>query len=68
MAREKPGLIDISVTKTTDPKCPRCYRHTPEGRFNYDSLCDRCCDVLISHFPDHWSVPNIKDVRAKQAI
>lgn len=47
-------------------KCPRCYRRTGEGHFNFDGLCDRCCRAILSDFPDHWSVAGIKEAFAKQ--
>lgn len=40
-------------------KCPRCIRRH-NITCNYDSLCDRCVDVLMNDHPDHWSVPGIK--------
>ncbi len=62
-------LTPVKVERTTHPKCPRCYRHTPEGRWNFDSLCDRCCTVLLDKFPDHWSIPHIREaVRAFRAM
>jgi hypothetical protein len=61
MRREIMGFTtEIVVTRTIHPKCPRCYRHTPEGHFNFDHLCDRCCTVILDLFPNHWSVPDIK--------
>jgi hypothetical protein len=47
-------------------KCPRCYRLTGEGRFNFDGLCDRCCGVILKQFPAHWSVDGIKRAYAEQ--
>jgi hypothetical protein len=41
-------------------KCPRCWHYTHEGLSNYDGLCDRCCNVLLTAWPDHASVPHIK--------
>ena len=52
--------IVVSAARTTNPKCPRCYRHTTEGRFNHEHLCDRCCEVILDKFPDHWFVPGIR--------
>jgi hypothetical protein len=42
------------------PKCPRCWHYTHDGITNYDSLCDRCCRILLDRYPDHDSVPHIK--------
>jgi hypothetical protein len=40
--------------------CPRCWHwHTIQG--NYHDLCDKCCKILITDFPDHPSVPHIKN-------
>lgn len=41
-------------------KCPRCRHYTHEGLHNYDGLCDRCCNVIVNTWPDHESVPHIK--------
>jgi hypothetical protein len=46
-------------------KCPRCWHYTHEGLHNHDGLCDRCCNVLIESWPDHESIPHIKQRRAK---
>ena len=59
---EIPGL-DIEIHPLTgDPryiKCPRCWRYHA-CRMNYDGLCDRCCQVLVAHHPDHPAVPLIR--------
>jgi tRNA(Ile2) C34 agmatinyltransferase TiaS len=55
----------VKVKRTTHPKCPRCYRHTPEGRSNFDHLCDRCCTTILETFPDHWSAPHIREAHQK---
>ena len=41
-------------------QCPRCY-HYHSIQNNYDNLCDRCWPHLIKHYPNHWSVPYIKE-------
>lgn len=46
--------MDVAVERTTGVKCPRCYRYTNEGHFNFESLCDRCCTILLKGFPE-WS-------------
>ena len=48
------------------PKCPRCYRYEQAATLNFEGLCDRCCDIVVKEFPDHWSVPRIKAALAKQ--
>ena len=40
-------------------RCPRCW-HYHTVKLNYDHLCDRCCIVLMSAWPDHVSVPHIR--------
>lgn len=43
-----------------DVKCPRCWDfHVMIDNFDY--LCDRCQLVLLKNFPDHPSVPFIKE-------
>lgn len=37
--------------------CPRC-RHWSYS-MNFDSLCNACVDLVLTHFPDHESVPHI---------
>ena len=62
-ARSTTGIQDrfaISVTKTKGAKCPRCYRYTREGHFNFAYLCDRCAQVVVTHFPDHPACPDIR--------
>ena len=48
-------------------KCPRCWLWTVAGRFNYDHLCDRCCEVLVKDHPKHESVPHILAAYNEQA-
>ena len=58
----KAAEFSVSVEDCADlgyVKCPRCWKWTAEGRFNYDNLCDRCCQVLVSDHPQHESVPHI---------
>jgi hypothetical protein len=41
-------------------ECPRCYCiHT--FKMNYDNLCDMCCYILIDDYPNHISIPFIKE-------
>lgn len=44
-------------------KCPRCWHYTHEGLHNHEGLCDRCCNVLLEAWPDHESIPHIKQRR-----
>ncbi len=39
------SATDIHVTKTTHPKCGRCWRHLPEVSED-GALCGRCAEVL----------------------
>jgi isoleucyl-tRNA synthetase len=36
---------EVSVTKTANHKCGRCWRHLPEVKSDGD-LCDRCAEVV----------------------
>lgn len=38
-------------------ECPRCWRYTDS--INFDSLCDRCVNVILTEHPNHVSVPLI---------
>lgn len=58
--------IEIHVSRVEGVKCPRCWRITGAGRFNFDGLCDRCQDVILLDFPDHESVPGILAAKAEQ--
>lgn len=58
--------IEIVVTKADGMKCPRCWKVTGAGRFNFDGLCDPCAHLLIERFPDHESVPHIQQAYADQ--
>jgi isoleucyl-tRNA synthetase len=40
----------VSVERTADPKCPRCWRHRPATTLDGE-LCDRCATVL--HVDSH---------------
>jgi hypothetical protein len=50
------------------PKCPRCYRYEQASTLNFDGLCDRCCNVILKHHPDHDSAAAIKAAYAKQRV
>ena len=61
LSSSQPTIFVSSVRD--DPnytKCPRCWHYTHEGLQNYDSLCDRCCRVILECWPDHESWPRIK--------
>lgn len=49
----------VVVTRSEGVKCPRCW-HYHGVRENHDSLCDRCCLVLIDRFPDFDETPKVK--------
>jgi isoleucyl-tRNA synthetase len=45
-------------------QCPRCWFYHSIEFFppNYDNLCDRCCRVMVQEYPDHPSVPKMKEL------
>jgi len=52
------------LDSNTYVQCPRCKgRHSIHG--NFDNLCDVCCITLVCWFPEHESVPFIKEVMKK---
>ena len=59
-------LMKILVTKAEGVKCPRCWKMTGEGRYNFDGLCDPCQAVILADFPQHESVPSIQAAKAEQ--
>lgn len=59
-------MFQIDVAKAEGVKCPRCWKWTGEGRFNFDGLCDECCEVILADFPYHESVPFILASREEQ--
>ena len=70
--RAETGIDAIGVRSLANNpnyvKCPRCWHYTHEGISNYDSLCDRCCRGLLNHWPDHESVPHIRENWQKQGF
>lgn len=58
--------LGVLVTKARGGKCPRCWKFTGEGRFNFDGLCDPCQQVIVLDYPDHESVQGIQAALAKQ--
>ena len=63
--KPRSGLVG-TASRTPHPKCPRCYRHCPEGSYNFDNLCDRCCYVILRDYPEHAAVAGIKASYAAQ--
>lgn len=64
----QPTCVVLSLVNNPDyTKCPRCWHYTHEGLHNHDGLCDRCCRVLLDHWPDHESVPHIKQRRTHES-
>lgn len=60
LSSPQPTAIVRSLANDPDyTKCPRCWHYTHEGLHNHDGLCDRCCRVLIDHYPNHESVAHI---------
>jgi len=55
------ALVQSLMSDPDYTKCPRCWHYTHEGLHNHDGLCDRCCNVLVAAWPDHESVPHIKE-------
>ena len=55
------ALVQSLMSDPDYTKCPRCWHYTHEGLHNHDGLCDRCCRVLVDAWPDHESVPYIKE-------
>lgn len=56
----------VTVSKAEGAKCPRCWRVTGEGRYNFDGLCDRCCGALCADYPTHPAVPGIVSAYVQQ--
>lgn len=58
-------MINITVISLiNDPnyaKCPRCKIYTKEGLNHFDGLCNKCIYVLVNDYPDHESIPFIRD-------
>lgn len=64
LSSPQPTVVVRSLANDPDyTKCPRCWHYTHEGLHNHDSLCDRCCRVLIDHYPNHESVARILERR-----
>ena len=60
--------VEVVVLKEEDGwyKCPRCWHYTHEGQFNFNKLCDRCSNVMVSAHPDHPWVPEILKNKEEQ--
>jgi hypothetical protein len=66
LASPMPRVVVTALRDNPDyVKCPRCW-HYHAIKENHDSLCDRCCNVLIDAWPDHPSTPLIKANMAAQ--
>lgn len=59
-------MFEVYVTRAEGVKCPRCWKLTGEGRFNYDGLCDPCCRVILADYPQHESAPFIQSFLRSQ--
>ena len=60
-------IINVEVTRCENLgmcKCPRCFIWGYQE--NYDNLCDRCVDVLLFSYPNHFTVVEILKVRQIQ--
>lgn len=69
-----PTIIVESMDDGHNVKCPRCWHwhgvienfgHLPEDieanpKLAKEKLCDRCQKIILTHFPNHPSVPHIK--------
>jgi hypothetical protein len=58
--------IQVQVEHAEGVKCPRCWKWTGAGRFNFDGLCDACCGVLLEDYPEHEAVPGIHAAQQRQ--
>jgi len=38
--------LEVEVSKTETPRCPRCWRHRSDVGRKHDELCDRCAEAL----------------------
>lgn len=63
----KVTITAISMDDGRNVKCPRCLHYHPVIE-NFDNLCDRCQQILLTHFPNHPSVEHIKIALEKQRI
>lgn len=52
--------MDIVIKKAEDVKCPRCW-HVHEASLNFDNLCNKCVNIILTDFPNHPSVPFIQE-------
>lgn len=63
--------MEMTDERKADPetylRCPRCYGyHSIHG--NFDNLCDSCQKTILTNFPDHPSVPFIKEALDKWRV
>lgn len=54
-----------SMNDGRNVKCPRCW-HWHGVVENFDGLCDKCQQTILTDFPDHESVPFVKSAIMKQ--
>lgn len=67
MQQTKLPDVQAEVTHADGHKCPRCqlWHQVTE---NFDGLCDRCCDVMITDWPQHEFTVEIIKSRQEQRI
>jgi isoleucyl-tRNA synthetase len=52
-----PLRYNVNVSPTSYARCARCWRHRPEvGHLPDPNLCDRCYDVVSTHYPQQLSL------------
>ena len=69
LAQKQERLFVHVSSFANDPnyvKCPRCWQYTHSGLFNFDNLCDKCCDAMIEGWPDHELTQEILNNRRQQ--
>ena len=49
---------EIEVTHASGVKCPRCW-HWHAADLNFDNLCNRCVQIILTDFPNHESAARI---------
>lgn len=62
---EEDMLTRISIGQADGVKCPRCWK-LHSVRVNFDNLCDRCQQTILSDHPAHESVPHIQTALVEQ--
>lgn len=46
------SITEIEIVPLLGPKCPRCYMKVGIED-NFMSMCDRCCDILVTNIDDY---------------